>query len=121
MRLLNLIKTYWLACTVLTLAAITLLSLRPLPALSDVPGSDKILHMTAYAALIFPAGLRRPRYWLVVPLMFILYSGMIELLQPYVHRCCELLDLAANTCGLACGLLLAEVLRRLNDCGANPT
>ncbi|MCW5199759.1 VanZ family protein [Desulfobulbus sp. F1] len=116
MRLLNLIKTYWLACTVCTLAAITVLSLSPLPALPPVPGKDKSLHLIAYAALIFPAGLRHPKYWLAIPLMFILYSGMIELIQPYVNRSCELLDLAANTCGIGCGLLFAEVIRRLNGC-----
>lgn len=114
MRLLNLIKTYWLACTVLTLAAVTLLSLLPLPALPPVPGKDKTLHLIAYAALMFPAGLRRPKHIPAIFLVFVLYSGMIELIQPYVNRYGEWLDLAANTLGLACGLLLAEVLCRLN-------
>jgi membrane protease YdiL (CAAX protease family) len=114
MPLLNLIKTYWLACTVCTLAAITALSLSPLPDLPAVPGSDKALHLLAYAALIFPVGLRRPQHIPALFLLFILYSGMIELIQPSVNRCCEWLDLAANICGLTCGLLLAEVLRRLN-------
>ncbi len=113
-RLLNLIKTYWLACTAFTLVAITILSLVPLPTLPSVPGKDKTLHLIAYAALMFPTGLRHPKYWLAIPLVFILYSGMIELIQPSVNRHCELLDLVANTCGLACGLLLAEMFRRLN-------
>lgn len=52
---------------------------------------------------------------LTIFLLFVLYSGMIELIQPYVNRYGEWLDLAANTLGLACGLLLAEVFRRLND------
>jgi len=114
MRLLNLIKTHWLACTALTLAAITVLSLRPV-VVPDVPGGDKTLHLVAYAALIFPAGLRRPRRISSIFLLFLLYSGLIELIQPYVNRCGEWLDLAANALGLACGLLLAEVLRRLDD------
>ncbi len=112
MRLLHLIKTHWLACTGLTLAAITVLSLRPVT-VPDVPGGDKTLHLVAYAALMFPAGLRRPRRIVAVFLLFFLYSGMIELIQPYVNRCGEWLDLAANTLGLACGLLFAGLLRRL--------
>jgi VanZ family protein len=116
MRLLNLIKTYWISCTVITLAAITFLSLRPDLSLPDVPGKDKTLHIVAYAALMFLAGLRRPKQLPAIFLFFILYGGMIELIQPYVNRSCEVLDLAADTLGLACGLLLAEMLRRLNAC-----
>ncbi|MCW5206687.1 VanZ family protein [Desulfobulbus sp. F5] len=115
MRLLNLIKTYWIVCTAFTLAAITVLSLSPLPALPSVPGKDKTLHLIAYAALMFPVGLRRPKRISAIFLCFVLYSGMIELIQPYVNRYGEWLDLAANTLGLACGLLLAEMFRRLND------
>lgn len=112
MRLLNMVRIYWIACAAFTLTAITVLSLRPLPALPDVPGGDKTLHLTAYAALIFPVGLSRPKRTKEIFLFFILYSGLIELIQPYVNRYGEWLDLAANTLGLACGLLLAEVLRR---------
>lgn len=112
MRLLHLIRTHWLACTVLTLAAITVLSLRPV-IVPDVPGGDKTLHLVAYAALIFPAGLRRPKRMILIFFFFFLYSGTIELIQPYVNRCGEWLDLVANTIGLACGLLLAEAVRRL--------
>ncbi len=115
--LLHLIKTNWLACTALTLAAITVLSLRPVT-VPDVPGGDKTLHLVAYAALMFPAGLRRPKQLAAIFFFFFLYSGAIELIQPYVNRCGEWLDLAANILGLFCGLLLAEVLRRLNDSGA---
>jgi hypothetical protein len=118
MRLLNLIKTYWIACTVITLAAITILSLSPLPTLPSVPGKDKTLHLLAYAALIFPVGLRHPKRLPAIFLLFILYGGMIELIQPYVRRSCEWQDLAADTIGLACGLLLAEALRRLSGCNA---
>lgn len=117
-RLLNLIKTRWTACTAATLAAVTLFSLLPLPALPSVPGDDKTMHLIAYAALMFPAGLRRPKGIVLIFLFFVLYSGMIELVQPYVNRYCEWLDLAANTLGLACGLLLAEALRRLTGCAA---
>lgn len=117
MRLLNLIKTWWLPCTLLTLAAITVLSLRSV-SVPDMPGGDKTRHLLAYAALMFPVGLHRPKRILLIFLFFVLYSGMIELIQPYVNRSCEGLDLVANILGLASGLLLAEAIRRLNGCKA---
>ncbi len=115
MRLLNLIKTWWLPCTLLTLAVITICSLRPV-SVTDMPGGDKTWHMLAYAALMFPVGLHRPKRIALIFLFFIFYSGMIELIQPYVNRSCEGLDLVANILGLASGLLLAEATRRLNGC-----
>lgn len=110
MRLLNLIKTWWKACTAVTLAAITALSLLPLPALPPVPGKDKTLHLIAYVVLMFPVGLRRPRHITAIFLFFVCYSGLIELVQPYVNRYGEWQDLAANILGLSIGLLLAEIL-----------
>ena len=117
-RLLNLIRTWWLPCTAVTLAVILVLSLRPSLSLPDVPGKDKTLHLLAYTALIFPAGLRHPRLLPAIFLFFIFCGGMIELIQPYMGRSCEGLDWAADTLGLACGLLLAEMLRRLHVCNA---
>ncbi len=111
-KLLNLIRTYWHVCTVCMLTAITLLSLQPLSQLPLVPGGDKTHHLIAYALLVFPAAFRRPRHWRLICLLFILYGGMIELLQPYVNRYGEWLDFAANTTGIVCGLLLAELLIR---------
>lgn len=104
------IRTYWIATTLLTLVAITGLSLWPLGTLPSVPGSDKTHHFIAYAALMFPTALRKPKYWFLIGLFFISWSGAIELLQPYVNRYAEWLDLAANTTGLVCGMLLAQLI-----------
>mgnify|MGYP000597371654 FL=1 len=108
-RLLNLIRTYWSACTLFTLTAITVLSLSPLPESPPVPGGDKTHHLITYALLAFPAALRRPRHWQLLCLLFIAYGGVIELIQPYVNRYSEWLDFAANSTGVLCGLLLAEL------------
>jgi len=43
-------------------------------------------------------------------LLFIGYSGAIELLQPYVNRYGEWMDLAANAMGVVCGLIVAEFI-----------
>ncbi|CAK8714966.1 VanZ-like domain-containing protein [Candidatus Electrothrix laxa] len=110
--LLIFIRTYWLACTAVILAAITALSLWTPETLPPVPGGDKIHHLIAYALLIFPVALRRPKGWQFIVVMFIGYSGLIELIQPFVNRYGEWLDLAANTTGLFCGVLIAEAMRQ---------
>jgi VanZ family protein len=108
--LLKYIKTYWIACTLFTLAGIIALSLWPQESLPSVPGTDKSHHLIAYAALVFPTALRKPAYWKLICLFFIACGGIIELAQPYVNRYGEWLDLAANTTGILCGLLIAELL-----------
>ncbi len=104
-----LIRNYWLLVTLLLLAVITALSLTPLPSLPEVPGSDKTHHFIAYGALMFPVALRKPKYWLLIGLFFVFWSGGIELLQPYVNRYGEWLDMLANTVGVLCGIVAAQV------------
>ena len=104
------IRTYWIAITLFTLAVITILSLYPLQSLPSLPGSDKTHHFIAYGALMFPVALRRPNYWMFIGLFFVFWSGGIELVQPYVNRYGEWLDMVANTAGLFFGLLAAQVI-----------
>ena len=108
-KLLALIKTNWVALTLFTLAVITTLSFWPLEKLPSVPGTDKTHHLIAYALLMFPTALRKPDKWIMFGLLFIAYSGVIELLQPYVNRYGEWLDLAANAMGVVCGLIIAAL------------
>jgi len=113
MKFLICIARYWAACTLVILAAITILSLLPLPRLPEAaPGDDKTLHLLAYAVLVFPVSLRRPKYWSWIFLSFVAYSGIIEILQPYLNRHGEWADIVANAVGLVCGLLVGTVLRR---------
>ena len=108
--LLAFIRRYWISSTLFILMMITILSLRPLQMLPPVPGSDKTHHFVAYATLIFPTALRKPKYWQIIVLLFIGWSGAIELIQPYVNRYGELQDLAANIIGLVCGYLLVQIV-----------
>lgn len=109
-RLLTFIKTNWIIFTLFTLAVITALSLWPLEKLPSVPGTDKFHHLIAYAILMFLTALRKPNKWILLCLLFIAYSGVIELLQPYVNRYGEWLDFAANVTGAICGLIIAWVI-----------
>nr|MDU9045177.1 VanZ family protein [Candidatus Electrothrix aestuarii] len=108
--LLFFLRRHWLSCSIGTLASITFLSLWPIDTLPSAPGSDKLHHLLAYATLAFPVALRRPKRWLGIIALFIVYSGLIELIQPLVSRYAEWLDLAANTTGLLCGVCLTEIV-----------
>lgn len=68
--LLIIIQRYWHVISVLILVTITTLSLWPVASLPTVPGNDKTHHFIAYAALMFPVALRKPRYWLMIGLFF---------------------------------------------------
>lgn len=109
--LLSTIRTYWLAITLAILTVITLLSLWPLDSLPIVPGGDKIQHFAAYGLLALPAALRKPKHWLLVGLFFICWGGAIELIQPYVNRYGEWLDLAANAGGVVLVLGVTQLLK----------
>ena len=114
-RLLAFIKFHWVVFTIFALAAITTLSLWPLEKLPQVPGTDKIHHIMAYAVLMFPTALRKSDKWIMLGLLFIAYSGAIEFLQPYVNRHSEWLDIAANAMGVVCGLIIAELINTAID------
>ncbi len=109
---LKLLNRYWLACSAALFMAVILLSLWPLPALPVIPGTDKTHHFIAYTMVMIPVAVRKPACWLLAGLFFILGSGLIELIQPYVNRYAEWLDFAANSAGIACGALIGLLLRR---------
>ncbi|WP_394176658.1 VanZ family protein [Thalassotalea litorea] len=111
-QLLTLIRTYWVALTLLLLAMICFLSLYPLDALPPVPGTDKTHHFLAYFALVTPMALRKPARWPVFVLLFIGIGGCIELIQPFLNRYGEWLDLTANVSGVVCGFVFAQIVNR---------
>jgi hypothetical protein len=104
----------WRILTLLIWLGITMLSLMPLPELPSLPGTDKTHHLLAYAVLVFPVALHKARGWLYFALGFVMWSGVIELVQPYVNRYAEWLDLLANAAGVIVGVLIASVVRRAN-------
>ena len=114
-RLLSKIKKYWALLTLAILVAITFLSLWPLSELPPVPGTDKIHHFIAYGLLMLPTALRKPNHWRLYALFFIAYSGMIELIQPYVNRYGEWMDMFANTAGVICVIVAAELISFFNS------
>ena len=98
------INRYWIQLSLVMLLAITVLSLHPLDNLPEAPGSDKTHHLIAYAAAAYPTALRKPKRWLIIILFFAFYSGLIEIIQPWVNRYGEWMDVKANVGALSLGL-----------------
>lgn len=114
MTLLRSLRTnLWLIVTVAVVALITWLSLNPLPQLPvpDFQMMDKAGHLLAYCAAAFPVALAGRRHWPWLILLILAWSGMIELIQPFVNRHAEWFDLLANGTGLAIGTALGRLTR----------
>jgi hypothetical protein len=111
--LLTMMRHYWFACTIFMLTVITLLSLNSGIDLPSVPGGDKMHHFIAYALLMFPVALKKPKHWPFIALLFLCLSGGVELLQPLVGRQNDWLDLYANWTGIMFSILLAQLIHRV--------
>ena len=95
--------------TVLTVAMLWPIN-QPLPA---PDGSDKAVHLMAFAALAFPLA-RTGRFGLIP--VFVgasAFGGLIELIQPSFGRSADMQDWIADFAGVALGIVLALLYRRL--------
>lgn len=91
--------------------------------LSVIPNIDKIAHFFMYFFLtafgvgyIFISDFKERYIWFYV-LAVIAVSGVVELLQPYMNRSCDLFDFVANSTGVifatAIVYALRDVIRRI--------
>jgi VanZ family protein len=101
----------------LTLAVtltLTVAMLWPLEAPPPAPeGSDKLVHLIAFAALAFPLA-RTGRFGLLP--VFIgasAFGGIIELIQPSFNRSADFNDWVADVVGVIIGIGLGLLYRRL--------
>ncbi|MBT3473713.1 MAG: hypothetical protein HOL17_06435 [Gammaproteobacteria bacterium] len=54
-------------------------------------------------------------HWLLIVAGIVLYGEMIELIQPFVNRYGEWMDFFANTAGVATGVLLGRLVRKMDS------
>ena len=101
----------------LTLAVtltLTVAMLWPLETPPPAPeGSDKLVHLVAFAALAFPLA-RTGRIGLIP--VFVgasAFGGFIEVIQPSFGRSADMQDWIADIAGVGLGILLALLYRRL--------
>ena len=82
----------------------------PPPALD---GSDKIVHLLAFATLSFPLA-RTGRFGLLPVLVGAsAFGGMIELIQPRFNRTADMNDWVADIMGVALGIICGLIYRHL--------
>ncbi len=105
----------WKTFAWLGVAAALVLSLTP-PVLNEAGHTDKIVHLSGYAVLMFWwAQLVVERRWRLA-LAVVLFGAAIELLQGLTpDRDPDVLDALANTGGVLLGWLAARLLPNLPD------
>lgn len=101
----------------LTLIVTTVLTVAMLWPIHQPPpapdGTDKIVHLIAFAALAFPLA-RTGRIGLIP--VFVgasAFGGLIELIQPSFGRSADMQDWIADIAGVGLGIVLALLYRRL--------
>ena len=95
---------------------LTVAMLWPLDTPPPAPdGSDKVVHLIAFAALSLPLA-RTGRFGLLP--VFVgasAFGGMIELIQPTFNRSADMNDWIADIIGVVIGILCGLVYRRLRS------
>lgn len=100
--------------TVALTAVLTTAMLWPIEAPPTAPeGSDKLVHLIAFAALTFP--LARTGRFGVIPVLIgaSAFGAIIELIQPTFNRSAELSDWIVDTLGALIGIGLGLAYRRV--------
>jgi VanZ family protein len=90
----------------LLLILTTVLSLMPLDNLPEVSGSDKLHHFIAYCAIGLPISFIKFPLAVRLSPAIILYSGIIELIQPFSNRYAEWADLWVNALGVLASIFI---------------
>ena len=103
-----------ISLTIIVTAILIVAMLWPLKQPPPAPdGSDKLLHLVAFAILSFPLS-RTGRFGLLpVFLGACIFGGMIELIQPSFNRSADLNDWIADMVGVAVGIICGLIYRRL--------
>ena len=100
--------------TLIVLFALTLAMLWPLEAPPPAPeGSDKLVHLVAFAALAFPLARTGRIGLLPVFIGASAFGGAIELIQPNFNRSADFNDWVADIVGVILGIGLGLLYRRL--------
>jgi len=100
--------------TLIVTAVLTVAMLWPIHQPPPAPdGTDKIVHLVAFAALAFPLA-RTGRYGLLP--VFVgasAFGGAIELIQPSFNRSADVNDWVADVVGVILGIGMGLLYRRL--------
>ena len=76
-------------------------------------GSDKLVHLAAFAALAFPLARTNRVSLLLIFMVASAFGGLIELIQPTFNRSADLNDWIADILGVVLGVALGLIYRRV--------
>ena len=76
-------------------------------------GSDKLVHLAAFAALSFPLARTSRVSLLLVFMGAVAFGGLIELIQSTFNRSADLNDWIADILGVMLGIALGLIYRRV--------
>ena len=100
--------------TLIVTAVLTVAMLWPIHQPPPTPdGTDKIVHLIAFAALAFPLAYTGRIGLIPVFIGASIFGGLMEVIQPSFERSADLRDWIADIAGVALGILLALLYRRL--------
>ena len=100
--------------TLIVTLTLTVVMLWPLDAPPPAPdGSDKVVHLIAFAALSSPLARTGRIGLLPVFVGASAFGGLIELIQPSFNRSADMNDWIADIIGVVIGILCGLVYRRL--------
>lgn len=103
----------------LTLTVTVALTFAMLWPIEDTPpapnGSDKIIHIIAFACLAFPLSSTHRFGLLPVFVVAVAFGGIIELIQPSFNRSADITDWLADICGILVGVACGLFYRRLRQ------
>lgn len=105
------VRTPFLVLWLVSIGGVVAGSLLPVPGGPQVPHIDKVEHLIGYAwlALLPWAAFTRPVAASYASLTMVVLGGGIEVAQHFVPgRFASLVDMGANTLGVACGWLVGR-------------
>ena len=104
-------------CLILTVFLGGVLALDPFATIRDpITGTftdDKTRHILTFALLILPTGILWPRALPAGAIALLACGALAELIQPVFGRESSFADMMANVVGVALGVLIGAVLRKL--------
>ena len=101
------------AVTFAFMLAIAFGTLMPAPQSPELPGNDKVIHLLAFVLLTLPLSLRPWVKGWKLGFGCLAFGAAIEIIQPFVNRSGEWLDLGADAVGIVLGLAIGQILRKV--------
>ena len=104
-RKLQVLRFFDIYLTIVLASTILIGMLAPISEVSTAPaGTDKIIHILAFAAMVSPLALTRRIGLFRLFIFATLFGGMIEILQPSFGRNADIIDWLADIFGISCGI-----------------